>query len=144
MEDYLKDYKETITTIGELQEDDLVMGDDGQWHRIKLLDIHIPKKMYKITFENGFVKCSGDHQWNLYGATDIPVTVDSDTIFKEKLYKLGLSCGRKNGPKIVAIKKIKPEPVRCIHVLGSNLLFEILVDNSDHMNDTLFEVEREN
>ena len=133
--------KEIITTIGELKKDDKVMGTDGKWHEIELLDIHIPNKMYEIEFENGFIKCSGDHEWTLYGnVNNLPITITTDVIFENNLK--GYFVGKIDGPKIINIKEIKPEPVRCIHLKDSkDYLFEILTNIKDEDNFE-FEVER--
>ena len=134
--------KELIVDIGSLKEGDKVIGSDGKWHNIRILPIHKPKSMYMIEFTNGVVKCSGDHEWGLVDQTN-NVVLRTEDIFKELKYIQHLYVGKLDGPKIVSIKKIKPEPVRCIEVLDSDdNLFEILTEIKNY-NDFVMEVEEE-
>lgn len=135
--------KEMIVTIGELEPNDKVMGVDGKWHSIELLPVHIPKTMYKISFSNGSMKCSGDHEWRLFGnVNDIPVTLNTDTIYDQMLSKknsdfiCNLNVGMKNsGVKIKNVERIEPIPVRCVSISeeGGYLdhSFEIILENED-------------
>lgn len=152
-------YSEIITTIGDLKNGDKVLCTDGIWREIKVLPIIMPKTMYKMYFENGTVKCSGDHLWTLFDSLNNPFILQTDDIFNNfdtknhknncnnynysddnnisnnlsniNLKELPYCYGKPNGPKLLNIEKINPEPCRCIHILDSNdHLFEILLDTS--------------
>ena len=84
MDNIEAEYEEIITTIGELQENDLVMGTDNKWHKIKLMPIHIPERMFKFITTLGSVYCSGEHQWTLFGSGDIsslPIVVATEDMY---------------------------------------------------------------
>lgn len=134
-----EDRQEMIVDIGSLQEGDMVIGSDGKWHNIEILPIHMPEKMFQIEFTNGIVKCSGDHEWNLVDLMN-NVVLRTEDIYKHLKDIKHLYVGRINGPQIVSIKKIKPEPVRCIRVLDSDdNLFEIFTEIVDY-SDFVMEV----
>lgn len=149
-------YSEIITTVGDLRNGDKVLCTDGIWREIKVLPIIMPKTMYKMYFENGTVKCSGDHLWTLFDSLNNPFILQTDDIFnnfnnknhKNKINNDNLSninlkelpyCyGKPNGPKLLNIEKINPEPCRCVHILDSNdHLFEILLDTSEINKDNM-------
>lgn len=131
--------KEIIVDIGSLQEGDMVIGSDGKWHNIEILPIHTPEKMFQIEFTNGIIKCSGDHEWNLVDSTN-NIVLRTEDIYKHLKNVEHLYIGKIGGPKIISIKKIKPEPVRCIRVLDSDdNLFEVLTEIVDY-SDFLMEI----
>lgn len=72
-EDKLDGYERVITTIGELQDGDLVKGTDGKWHKMKLLPLQ-NKQLYRVKTTDGSIVASYDHQWVLYGYYDYTET----------------------------------------------------------------------
>ena len=114
-----------------------VMGTDGKWHDIKILDEFIPKRMFEIEFENGKVQCSDDHEWTIYGnITKIPTVVSTLTLFESVLKDINV--GLFNGPKIISIKEIEPKPCKCIHILDSDdMLFEIITEDKVDINEEI-------
>lgn len=93
---------------------DKVLGTDGKWHKvIDKTEIKMPFKMYEITFSNGKIKCSDTHQWNVYIDKKM-YTIDSMAIEQEFDFYKGRHVGTIDGPTIVSIKEIPPEPVQCI------------------------------
>ena len=124
-------YNKYKTTMGELKEDDLVLGLDGYYHPIKLLEIHKPDLMFELTFsdsktleEIGKIKSSGNHSWRLYNNEDDNFTILNTDIIYElvNLHKVSgsifnYSVGKKFGPYITSCLVIPPVLSRCITVL---------------------------
>lgn len=127
---------EIIINIGDLYKYDKVMGTDGSWHDINLQDIHIPDKMYKLTFTTGFfeenritceVKCSGDHKWMVYDNMNCRMGVFTTYELLSDPFTMLYNIGVSDGPMISRVEEIEPEPVRCLEVLGTeDNQFEIL------------------
>lgn len=57
--------EDTVTTFGELQESDWVIGSSGEPVMItKAYDLHIPNRMFEIQMDNGvIIEASGSHLW---------------------------------------------------------------------------------
>lgn len=128
-----ENYEELIISIGDIQPGDQVMGTDGKWHDIEILPVHIPESMFAIEFENGGVKCSGDHLWTLYDATTkSKLTLETKSIYENIDWLMQCSVGIENGPKIKSITPIDPIPSRCISIKDSDdMLFEIFTDKGE-------------
>ena len=133
-------YQELIVDIGELQPGDQVMGTDGKWHDIEILPIHIPKRMFEITFENNFggIKCSGDHMWTLFNPINrkyaTPLVLQTTDMFNnlDWIIKGKLFVGEFNGPTIKSIIEIEPIPSRCISLKDSeDMLFEVFTSEGN-------------
>lgn len=100
--------------IKDVKVGDKVLGTDGKWHKvISKTEIKMPFKMYEITFSNGKIKCSDTHQWNVYIDTKM-YTIDAMAIEQEFEFYKDRHIGTIDGPTIVSIKEISPEPVQCI------------------------------
>lgn len=101
-------------SIKDVKIGDLVMGTDGKWHKVvDKTEIKIPYKMYKITFSNGIIKCSDTHQWNVFIDTKMYV-IDAEGIYQEFDWYKNRHVGTIDGPTIISIEEIPPEPVQCI------------------------------
>ena len=101
-------------TIKELKVGDLVLGTDGQYHKVvEKTDVKLSYNMYEITFSNGKVKCSNTHQWNVY-INDKMYTIDAEGIYQQFDFYKNKHIGTIDGPTIIDIKKIDPELVQCI------------------------------
>lgn len=63
----------TVTTFGELEEGDWILGPDGKPVQvIKAYDPHVPERMYEIEFEDGTViQASGNHLWYIEPESDV-------------------------------------------------------------------------
>ena len=118
------------TTMGDLKEGDLVYGTDGYWHPIKLLDIHTPRSMYKITFEKdgdlGSVDCSGDHKWRVFYdkfKEGFKILTTEQIFLAKSINAVNFidfskaTVGTVDGPKIQYCQVIPLTPSRCITVL---------------------------
>lgn len=137
----MNNFEEIIIDMGSLQDGDQVMGIDGNWHDIEILPIHKPERMFKINFIDedninlGFIKCSGDHLWTIYDNFNQPITIESKTIFDEKLYQYSYKVGKIDGPLIGSIEEIESEYSRCISIKGmqgsDSMLFEVITDKGE-------------
>lgn len=116
-----------IKTISEINIGDRVKGTDGRWHKvIDKTKVRLSYKMYKITFNNGFVKCSDTHQWNVF-VKDKEYTIDSMGIYQEFEFYKGCHVGTIDGPTIENIEKIPEELVQCITTDAPDHQFAIYV-----------------
>lgn len=154
----MDDYEELVIELKDIQEGDQVLGSDNEWHDIELQPIHIPEKMFRIEFKVicektsneffrdfiGYVECSGDHQWTIFGnASPVPVVLSANDIhdmFKGNQKSIidgctvGLPLNDDKNVYINDIIEIEPKEVRCLHILHSrddNQLFGILVKPID-------------
>lgn len=101
---------------------DKVIGYDGKPHTVlDLTPIHLPLRMFLLTFDNGKVKCSWNHQWHYY-INELKYITDTLNIFDDFEYFQTVDfCGS----KLLSIQEIKPEPVRCITTDTEDSLFVI-------------------
>lgn len=60
-------YEELTVKLSDVRVGDLVLGTDGQWKEVKhVYETFIPKTMWRLYFQDGWVECSGDHQWTVF------------------------------------------------------------------------------
>lgn len=112
-------------TIKDVKIGDKILGTDNKWHRvIDKTEVKMPYKMYKITFSNGYIKCSDTHQWNVY-VGDKEYTIDAMAIKEEFDFYKGRHVGTIDGPTILNIEEIEPEPVVCITTDAKDSQFAI-------------------
>ena len=144
-------YEEKIITMADIQVGDKVMGTDGQWCEVlEVLSTHIPNKMYKFITTNGFIECSGDHEWTLFWKNDFNNNIENKTFTTDFLFKYNYyDCyvGFYGGPKLISIKEIEPKPCRCIRVNSLDHQFEIIANIDEDVTDEFineFEIEIEN
>lgn len=123
---------ELVIDLKDLKQGDRVLGSDGRWHDINILPQHKPKRMFQLETTSGNVKCSDNHEWTLVDHIGTSFTVSTEEIFKMKEKVFGTFVGVVDGPKLIGIKKIKPEASMCVAVVDSDdLLFEIMTDSAD-------------
>lgn len=120
-----RDYQDVSTTIGELQDGDLVMGTDGKWHEITILPIET-KELFNFCTSAGNVICSYDHQWSLFedksGETygyDIRPAISTIEILGMGDKFIGYHVGTEDGPVLLSLESIGEGQCRCIEVHGS-------------------------
>lgn len=115
--------------IKDIQVGDLVLGTDGNWHKvIEKTNVKVSYNMYEIEFTNGFVKCSDTHLWNIF-IEDKMYTIDAEGIYQEFDWYKNRHVGTIDGPTIVNIKKCEPELVQCITTDAPDHQFAIYCDN---------------
>lgn len=123
-------YQIIETTMKELKDDDLVLGLDGYYHPIKLLDIHKPDLMFELTFsdpntlqELGKIKSSGNHSWRFYRGNNDFTILSTDVVYElVNLHKVSgsiFNCnvGKEDGPYITSCLLIPSVLSRCVTVL---------------------------
>ncbi len=142
-------YEEVTTTMADLQPGDKVLCADGRWHEVEALPVHVPDKMFAITFiKNGVeakVKCSGTHLWTLYNTVGQSVTLETTAIYEQLQWLETFTVGENlSGIYIKDVKRIKPEPVRCLHIKGlvnegspDDLLFEVVAEGKNGKSFTV-------
>ena len=54
--------------------------DSVMWSQFDPLDIQTPERMFRLTFENGFVDCNETHEWSLIFDEKIPLTTTISTL----------------------------------------------------------------
>jgi hypothetical protein len=121
--------REFIGTVADVQVDDEVMGRDGKWHKITdLLPPFMPKLMYSVHLENGYVECTGDHQWNVFLAGNSLGNFDTSNmlVLFESFEKGDLCVGVADGPALLGVERIEPKMSCCLVVDSEDHQFEIL------------------
>lgn len=118
-------------TVRDIKIGDLVMGTDGQWHKVvEKTTAKLSYNMYAITFSNGVVKCDNAHQWNVF-IGDIMYTTDAEGLYQEFDWYRGRHIGTVDGPTLEKIEKIDPEIVQCITTDAPDHQFAIYVTKED-------------
>lgn len=122
--------QEEITTMGELQLTDEVLGTDGKWHTVDLLPI-TEKLLYKFHTTNGDVLSSYDHLWTLFTLNGVEETLSTVEIYN-CIERYRYSCvGIKNGPLLLNITPDKHGKCRCINVDSEDSQFLIETDTGE-------------
>jgi hypothetical protein len=119
-------------SIKDIKIGDKILGTDGKWHKvIGKTDIKMATNMYKITFSNGYIKCSDTHQWNVF-INDKEYTIDAEGIYQEFDFYKGTHVGTKDGPIIENIEKIPEELVQCITTDAPDSQFAIYTTQEEN------------
>lgn len=117
---------------------DKVFGTDNKFHNI--LDItptHTPRLMCKLTFSNGVVCCSGNHQWTVYTDYDYSyVTETEDLLLNKNWYiKQNVIFGRyDDNITLVDVEEIPSVPCKCLVTDTEDGLFMINTEELDENN----------
>lgn len=117
---------------------DKVFGTDNKFHNI--LDItptHTPRLMCKLTFSNGVVCCSGNHQWTVYTDYDYSyVTETEDLLLNKNWYiKQKVIFGRyEDNITLVDVEEIPSVPCKCLVTDTEDGLFMINTEELDENN----------
>lgn len=115
--------------ISDIDINDRVIGSSGEPIKInKIIEEHIPNRMFRLTFVEGIIDCSDNHLWKVWDETGISVVVDTIDIFSSP-EKFKLRFGAIDGGILRKIKEIKPKPVSCISIDSEDNLFEISLPN---------------
>lgn len=115
-------------TIRDVKVGDYILGTDKKWHKvIEKTTEKLSWNMYKITFDNGFIKCADTHQWNIF-VNDKEYTIDAEGLYQEFEFYKGRHIGTKDGPIFLNIEKIPPEYVQCITTDAKDHQFAIYVE----------------
>lgn len=121
-------YKEMVVTVDQVQAGDLVMGTDGLWHEVvEVLPPFMPKSMYRVVTDRGYVECSGDHLFTVYMHGQNLGNFDTATLaVLNESFKPDLRLGREDGAQLVAVEGIEPKLSCCLVVKSEDRQFEIL------------------
>jgi hypothetical protein len=122
--------------VGDLKPGDEFIGSDGKWHKIKPLDTKTSVTMYQLYFSNGYVKCSGDHQWTIFGNDGKPVTTTTDIVVETAENNPDIRFGNPKGPYLKTYKMVQNETVRCLQLLDDDGS-ELPEDVGDHLFDII-------
>lgn len=129
-------YEIADTTIGELREGDQVLGTDGKWHNIKILNTEL-LPMYRIVTEAGCVNASYNHRWAIFEEVEVngkPIKdryeYSSVELFGQLDKFRGSNIGLEDGPRLLDVISLGEAECRCIEVLDSeDHQFEIITDD---------------
>lgn len=122
-------------TIRDVKVGDLVMGTDGQWHKvIEKTKCKISYNMYEVIFSNGSVKCDNLHQWNIF-VKNRCYLIDTEGLYQDLDWYKGKHIGTQNGPVLIDVKKIDPEIVQCITTDAEDHQFAIYTTNLEEKED---------
>lgn len=115
------------TKIKNIKIGDIVEGPSGPVKVTNIVESYIPNRMFKMKFDIGTVKCSGNHLWRVF-SDDKYADVDAEFIFGlSKENKDKLKFGVPNGPKLKSIKEVRPRSVCCIKVDSEDHLFGVVL-----------------
>lgn len=121
--------------------------DSIMWSQFDTLDIQTPKRMFRLTFENGFVECNETHEWNLTFNEKIPsvTTISTFELFNNKSEYIGsdIAIGNTSHKRaLIDIEEIGIDDkfVRCLALNNShsgNHLFAIKPDSNNLDNSEI-------
>lgn len=135
-------YEKIKTTIGQLEENDLVLGSDQKWHKQVPHDIHKAKRMfrlwfkdrpYKQSFRGQFTESDEGHLWTFVNPqTNIPITLNTEQLYEGNLNLVkDFPVGTLNGLFLSEIEEIEPKDIRSITVSASDSLYEVKLNPGD-------------
>jgi len=127
--DTLVTTKKGIKPISELTKRDKIRTIDNKWSRVHgVTEEHIPNRMFRITFSNGYVECSDTHQWSYtLNSTFVTDTLD---LFENKSWYIdnNVKFGRvEDNVTLLDVEEIEPKAVKCITTKAKDNLFEIVL-----------------
>lgn len=121
--------------------------DSVMWSQFDQLDIQTPERMFRLTFENGFVECNETHEWSLTFDEKIPsiTTISTLELFNNKSEYIGsdISIGNSSHKRLlIDIEEVGTDDkfVRCLALNNSrsdNHLFAIKPDSSNLDNSEI-------
>lgn len=134
--------KQKIIKIKNIKAGDMIIDSKGNWSKvIDKTKVHKPKEMFRLFFTNGYIECSGDHQWTLFKNTEVGWVVETNYINENIGELLDWKVGSIEGPRILSIKRIKPKSSLCITTDTKDQLFEVILKQD--VNTKEFNVERD-
>ena len=131
----------TMNNIGKGMVFDSVM-----WSQFDPLNIQTPERMFRLTFENGFIECNETHEWSLTFDEKIPSTITVSTLelFNNKSEYIGnVNVGNTSHKRLLTkVEEIRTNDklVRCLALNNShsdNHLFAIKPDSSNLNNSEI-------
>ena len=121
--------------------------DSIMWSQFDPLDIQTPERMFRLTFENGFVECNETHEWSLTFDEKIPsvTTISTFELFNNKSEYIGSDIAIGNSSHkilLIDIEEVGTDDkfVRCLALNNShsgNHLFAIKPDSSNLDNSEI-------
>ena len=118
--------------------------DSVMWSQFDPLDIQTPERMFRLTFENGFVECNETHEWSLTFDEKIPsiTTISTFELFNNKSEYINnnIVIGNISHKRLlIDIEEVGTDDkfVRCLELNNShsdNHLFAIKPNSSDLNN----------
>ena len=110
-----------------IQKGNLIRGTDNKFHKVlDVTEIKVPLRMFKLYFTEGSIKCSDTHQWTYYMNGNEYIT-DTLDLFENIRWFIdnNVSFGKEDGPKLLKVEEIEPEPCKCIVTNTDNGLFAV-------------------
>ena len=127
--------------------------DSTMWSQFEPLDIQTPERMFRLTFENGFIECNETHEWSLTFDEKIPSTTTISTLElfnnKSEYISNNIAIGNASHKRLlIDIEEIGTDDkfVRCLALNNShsdNHLFAIK-PNSSNLNNLEIKYETTN
>lgn len=121
--------------------------DSVMWSQFDPLDIQTPERMFRLTFENGFVECNETHEWSLTFNEKIPsvATISTFELFNNKSEYIGSDIAIGNSSHkilLIDIEEVGTDDkfVRCLALNNShsgNHLFAIKPNSSNLDNSEI-------
>ena len=115
--------------------------DSIMWSQFDSLYIQTPERMFRLTFENGFVDCNETHEWSLTFYEKIPSTTTISTLElfnnKSEYINNNIAIGNSSHKRVlIDIEEIDTNDkfVRCLSLNNphsGNHLFAIKPDSGD-------------
>lgn len=134
------EYELIDTTIGEIEETDLVIGSDGKWHKQVPLEPKEAERMFRIWFKlypgqpgrGQYAEADDGHLWTLVDPrTNIPMTLSTLQLLESFGDIKDFPVGKKDGLFLSEIEEIPTQKIRSITVQNDDSLFQIQLNPAD-------------
>lgn len=115
---------------------DKILGTDGNYHEV--LDktpVHIPTKVYSISFTNGNVICSDTHQWTIHTSDNsYSYVTEAEDLFRNKNWFIenSIHFGRyEDNIKLLDVSLVEQTECACITTNSPDNQFLIYTDSGN-------------
>lgn len=115
---------------------DKILGTDNQYYEvIDKTPVHIPTKVYSISFTNGNVICSDTHQWTIHTSDNsYSYVTESEDLFRNKDWFIenDIHFGRyEDNIKLLDVSLVKQTECVCITTNSPDNQFLIYTDSGN-------------
>lgn len=123
-------------SIRDIQVGDMILGTDNQYYEVvDKTPVHIPTKVYSISFTNGNVICSDTHQWTVHTSDNsYSYVTESEDLFRNKDWFIenNIHFGRyEDNIKLLDVSLVEQTECVCITTNSLDNQFLIYTDSGN-------------
>ena len=123
-------------TIRDIQVGDKILGTDNQYYEvIDKTPVHIPTKVYSVSFTNGNVICSDTHQWTIHTSDNsYSYVTEAEDLFRNKNWFIekNIHFGRyEDNIKLLDVSLVEQTECVCITTNSPDNQFLIYTDSGN-------------